>query len=264
MPLSGTAVPDAAWEVIVTADDLGCDRQISTAIVRSLTEAYATHASLIVTMPWAEEAVALAHAAHVSNSIGIHLSLTEGRPVTDAIRRLPGYCRDDAFFYSGSQRRLWPLSSEERRIVADELRAQIDSARKGHLTIGHLDSHHHVHLEPRLAPIVWSVCREMGIPRVRPARNCGLSHGAFRTTKATLYNWSLARARLRGVDYFGEAHDLLRLPPERRTAGVRAEMMLHPTTDASGVLIDGPSGQPLDTLIRALRNQDGPPLAHSR
>jgi predicted glycoside hydrolase/deacetylase ChbG (UPF0249 family) len=89
-------------------------------------------------------------ASHPEFDFGVHLNLTQGRPVLP-VARVPSLV--------GADGRFRPLGAflirlAFRRIVMDEVaaewRAQIDAARRAGVRISHLDSHQHVHLIPRI------------------------------------------------------------------------------------------------------------------
>jgi predicted glycoside hydrolase/deacetylase ChbG (UPF0249 family) len=98
--------------------------------------------------------------------------------------------------------------------IVRELSAQLEWALRRGVQPGHLDSHHHVHIHPRLGPIVVRLAREYGIHWVRsgaegvpPARLVALQpKDAARTlaisTMGAMLRWQLRRAGLRTADHF--------------------------------------------------------------
>ena len=185
-----------------------------------------------------DEAAELAHAHGLGDRIGVHLVLTEGVPLTDAIRRLPRLCDAEGRFrlWRGRER-AFHLPSAERVAVVAELRAQVDRVRGAGLAASHLDSHHHVHTEPGIAGVVIALAREQGVQRVRLARNCGTGIGPANRAWKSLLNSRLRRAGLAGTMWFGSLDDYLHLC----AAGVDAasfELMTHPVLGADGGLED--------------------------
>jgi len=118
--------------LIVTADDFGISRGVNRGIVEAHRDGILTSTSLLVNRPAAEEAAALGRACP-SLSVGLHLEL-------DA--------HDLSGLRSGLERQL-------ARFV--ELVGTAPT---------HLDSHHDVHRQPRIAPHVRAWARRLGL-RVR-------------------------------------------------------------------------------------------------
>src|SRR5262249_53016009 len=144
-----------------------------------------THASLMVNTPFTDEACEMARAQSVTERIGCHLNLAEGAPLTDAIRRSPTFCSGGEFNEPLGRKRFVPLSSSDKRALAEETRAQISAVRSRGCAAAYLDSHRYVHVMPNVAGVVAAVAREMRVARVRPYANCGpTSWGAKGIAKA--------------------------------------------------------------------------------
>jgi predicted glycoside hydrolase/deacetylase ChbG (UPF0249 family) len=240
--------------LIVTADDLGLNLTTTGAVIQSLRDGMVSHASLIVNMPVFDQALELVLANRLERRIGLHFNLTEGAPLTDAMRRQAGFCMDGEFtrrdFYAG----LRPLSGDTTRAVAEEARAQIALARSRGIPLSHFDSHNDVHLIPNIAAIAVAIVRESGIARVRPARNCGTRQGILRFVLNRRYNAWLRRKGLRQVRYFGTVDDFVWLAARRRLGeDCSAEVMTHPFPDPGGTIVDAPSPEPLADRLRQLQ-----------
>ena len=68
--------------VVLTADDLGIAESTNEAIVRAFHEGVLTRCSLMVVGPARDHAVALARSREPLIPVGLHLSLTSGRPIS--------------------------------------------------------------------------------------------------------------------------------------------------------------------------------------
>jgi chitin disaccharide deacetylase len=122
--------------LIINADDFGASPGVNRGIVECHARGVLTSTSLMVSGPAAPEAAALG-ARHPDLSVGLHCDL------------------DD----------LLDGSAPDRAAVVVELRRQLDAYRDmmgGPPT--HLDSHHHVHREPELAPLFEELAGELGVP----------------------------------------------------------------------------------------------------
>ncbi|HEX9496110.1 MAG TPA: ChbG/HpnK family deacetylase [Candidatus Limnocylindria bacterium] len=150
--------------LIVNADDLGRAPGINAGVLRAHREGIVTAATLMVAAPATDEAARLARATP-SLDVGVHLTLTYGRPVSDP-SRVPSLVEPDGTFPRG------PGALAADRVQRDEAlieyRAQYARARD---LIGraptHLDSHHWTHDAPALEWAIAELATETGAA-VRP------------------------------------------------------------------------------------------------
>lgn len=125
--------------LIVNADDFGASRGINRAIAELHDLGVVTSTSLMVRMPAAAQAIALAQTAP-QLGVGLHVMLTheDGAPLIDF---------DDA------------------DACAAAVQAQIDdfAEQLGRLPT-HIDSHQNVHRDPRLTPLFLQIASRHGLP----------------------------------------------------------------------------------------------------
>ena len=166
---------DATTEVrqlVINADDFGFSEGINRGIMEAFYAGALRSTSVMVGMPAFADAVRRLRASGGTNGevlgVGLHFTLTAGRPLTRAPNLVDPRTGD---FYSiaklvmrSSLRRIQP------REVADECAAQIARAREAGIRLTHLDGHHHVHLLPGVREAVRSVAQAEGIPFVRRPR----------------------------------------------------------------------------------------------
>src|SRR5687768_3409092 len=127
--------------LIVNADDLGYNARTNAAIIQSFERRLCSSATLMANMEGFEEACDLVHANGLVDHVGLHLTLSEGRPLTDNVRRSHRFCdKDGRFRLLRRERVLW-FEKEERDQLAGEVRAQIDRLKANGLRITHVDSH---------------------------------------------------------------------------------------------------------------------------
>jgi hypothetical protein len=221
--------------------------------VQSFAEQLITNASLLVNLPSLAEACDLARRHGFQDRIGLHLNVTEGAPLTDAMRRSPEFCADGQFLPPHHLRRYLPLSAGARRAVAEEARAQIAVARAQGIKLSHLDSHNDVHTIPSIGSILVPIARSEGITRIRLSRNCGPRQGILRRVQQKLYN-SWMGLYGNPVHHFGTIEDMLWLARKGKLGPhVAVEIMTHPRLGAAGAILDAPSMQPLSERLRALQ-----------
>ena len=126
-------------QLIVNADDFGAGNGVNRGVVEAHVHGIVTSASLMVTMPAAAQAAALAR-AHPRLGVGLHVVLTE----EDGSLRVDPARPDDC---------------------SREIRAQI--ARFEQLLGArptHLDSHHNVHRHPLLTALFVEAAAEFALP----------------------------------------------------------------------------------------------------
>jgi predicted glycoside hydrolase/deacetylase ChbG (UPF0249 family) len=153
--------------LIVNADDFGFSAGVTDGIVRAHTEGILTSTTLMTTMPDRDRAIGLA-GEHPRLGVGIHLSLTQGTPLTSCRRLLS---KGHGTFHRSLPKLFWALRQPEaRRQAQDELTAQIDYALKRGLTPTHVDSHKHVCHLPWLHGAVVEACRSTGVKWIRTAQ----------------------------------------------------------------------------------------------
>jgi predicted glycoside hydrolase/deacetylase ChbG (UPF0249 family) len=130
--------------LIVNADDFGASEGINRGIVEAHSRGIVTSASMMVNGAAAEHAAALAR-GHPRLGIGLHWDLDSAGATAD-------------------------LDLGDARAVRTELARQPERFRELMARPPtHLDSHHHVHREPEVAP----VARELALQVGRPLRDDG-------------------------------------------------------------------------------------------
>ncbi|MDH4241171.1 MAG: ChbG/HpnK family deacetylase, partial [Phycisphaerae bacterium] len=153
--------------IIINADDFGLCDGINEAVARAHSDGILTSATIMVNMPAAEKAVKIAKKLP-SLGVGVHLNLTEGRPISkDAcIDGLLG--SDGQFAHSPLKLSLLSLAGHKiREAIRTELAAQIQWVIDHGLKPTHLDSHKHIHSFPALFSIVCQSARRFKIPAIR-------------------------------------------------------------------------------------------------
>jgi chitin disaccharide deacetylase len=238
--------------LIATADDFGLSSETNAAVLRGFDEGAVSHASLIVNLSGFEEACQAAQQRRLDARIGLHLNFTEGRPLTERIRK-SSFCRDGSFTVQHRLSYYRRLSASDKAAAAEEARAQIALMRRQGLRLGHLDSHNHIHTFPSLLPVVSAIACEHGIQRVRPAQTFARGRSVVRWLFFRYVNGQLRRSGLRKVDCFGAVDEMLSAVDSHEDVGAGSvEIMLHPRLTATGTLVDAPSMRPLKEAMEAL------------
>ncbi len=203
--------------VVLHADDFGMNRPVTDGIIRGFTDGLLTSTSLLANAPDAKRALAqwrrlevLQRAGRLPSAssrtllgepvvpfeLGIHLNLTQGRPLT---RTYPGALLDASgsfcgigilFRHLGGGARKSPFESALRQELAAQIEWMIDHG----FPPTHLNGHQYVELLPGLSDTIGGLLARYRIGTLRVARESGL----FGTTLAhekNPRNWVLAHVK---------------------------------------------------------------------
>jgi len=233
--------------IIINADDFGYSLTVNQAILRSFERKFVNSTSLMANMAGFDDAINIMNRHTVMQGrVGVHLNLTEGYPVTRLLHGLPVFCDDSGRLVYDRRRPLIRLGRKEKDGLYGELKAQLEKVLSAGIRPTHLDSHHHVHTEWAIAPLVCRLAREYGIRRIRLTRNMGpVGHCSRRIYKRVFNRWYLGRhSGFANTDYFGDIADInchakadgrgfIMLLPGRSY-----EVMVHPLFDDHANLVD--------------------------
>jgi len=155
---------------IVNADDFGLDPGTNRGIIEAHCQGIVTSVSLMPTGDAFEEAVALAH-QYTDLSVGIHLTLVEGKSVLPAAK-IPSLVTADGGFIKtpGAFVKQWAMGRVRLAEVKQELEAQVAKVADHGISIDKLDSHMHLHLLPGIFQTVVELGRTHRVPGIRLPR----------------------------------------------------------------------------------------------
>lgn len=159
--------PEGIRRLVISADDFGLSEGTNRGILEAHRAGVVTAASLLANTPGFEAAVRAVRELPAL-SVGLHLNLTMGQPVSplDAVPTL----------VDAKRRRFHPLVRLVGRAlagridgaeVARECAAQIERLRATGLRITHLDGHQHAHVLPGIWQPVVETARQAGVGPVR-------------------------------------------------------------------------------------------------
>lgn len=239
-------------EVIVNADDFGIDKNRTKAILRSLELGAITHTTAMANMPYFGKAVLQINEAGLIDRMGLHLNLTEGRPLTEAMQKCRFFCDEEGMYtcdFHNTIKYRFILPEHVKPIVAEEARAQMKAFRDAGATSAHLDSHHHVHTDISIARIVLPIAKEFGFKTVRLSRN----FGGLLSLDKHIYKWYFNNFVVKPfgayTDFFCGFGDFEQMHA-KLPRNAKVEIMVHPmygtsveALDMNGELTD--SGRPI-------------------
>ena len=165
--------------LIINADDLGLTRGVNRGIVECIHQGVVTSTTLMANASAFDDAVSrLREFTAAGNlgaqetpkaSVGVHLTLVDGKPLAPA-QQVSSLLADGAgdfragfggFALSALSKRLDPGQ------IAVEVEAQIRKVQAAGVAVSHVDTHKHVHLLPPVCRAVLRVARACGIRAVR-------------------------------------------------------------------------------------------------
>lgn len=228
-------------KIIINADDFGTSHSTDEAIIQTFSSGALSSTTIAANGATFESACQQAHDEQLLNRVGIHINLTDGLPLTDDIRNCPRFCDAAGLFLPKKitlARLLYPMHADEKKALADEVRAQIHRCRQHGLPLTHADSHNHVHTEIMIGTIIMDVLKEEGIPYLRLTRNIGDNMSVAKKAYKLLFNGILSAKGLRGVSYFGEFADMIAVYQNGIKQTGSVEIMCHPILSENGSVSD--------------------------
>jgi len=240
--------------VIVNADDFGMNSSVNHGVICSFDKGYCSSTSIMPNMEAFQEACQLAHEHKFADRVGLHLNLTEGRPMSDNIQRLTRFCDSNGNFRPSNKGLMFHLSRSDREAVALELREQISACRVRGIQISHIDSHNHIHNEWAILNVVLPIVREEGIGHIRASRNIGRRPLPVKIYKS-IFNSRLRSAGLIRSQKFGSIPEFSTYVQTfvDRDQPESVELMLHPTLAHDGQVIDSVENMPIEALLGEIR-----------
>ena len=216
--------------VVFNADDYGSHPQISRGVIEAMQSGVVRSTTVLANMVTDEELSWLAKLPSVS--IGAHLNLTKGMPVTsfpqEFLDSRGGFSK--GLMYSPEGGPVLPADA-----VRDELNAQVNRLEAFGLLLDHLDSHHHIHGFASVLDVAVEMARERNAA-IRPT---GSWMSVYLTDKGVRHpEWLITG--FFGKNNIGEEH-LMKLLQDALLSGASVvEVMCHP--GFSGGVPEGHTG----------------------
>ncbi|WP_121612361.1 chitin disaccharide deacetylase [Mesobacillus foraminis] len=143
-------------KLVINADDFGYSKGVNLGIIEAFKNGVVTSATMMVNMPGAAHAAALALENPVLG-IGIHLVLDCGSPVNSDVPSLVD--ERGAFHKAEKLVQLADLADVEK-----EIQSQIERFHSFGLDPTHIDSHHHLHGHERFYSLVEKIAQYYQLP----------------------------------------------------------------------------------------------------
>jgi hopanoid biosynthesis associated protein HpnK len=153
--------------LIINADDFGLSEQVNKAVEQAHNHGVLTSTTIMANMPAAVRAVKIAKKIPTLG-VGVHLNLTEGRPLSKDQNIKCLLNPDGSFACSPAKLSFLSIAgSKNRNAIRTELTAQIQWLIDNGIKPTHLDSHKHIHIFPAIFSIVCELARRFEIKAVR-------------------------------------------------------------------------------------------------
>lgn len=152
--------------IIFAADDLGRSRSVTQAVMEAYDRGIVTAASMMAGGDAFEEA-ARGALKRGNLSLGLHVTLCDGKAVLPHAS-IPDLVDLKGFFIRGPAM-TWLLFSRKGVLsqVAMEVEAQFDQLEAAGIQPSYIDSHHHLHMHPRVFEVICRLASRRGVYWVR-------------------------------------------------------------------------------------------------
>lgn len=223
-------------EIIINADDFGRTHEVNLAIVRCFQLGYIQRTTLMVNMPYADEAVKLAKDNNFADKVGLHINLGEGKPVNEETIH-SFLCDNDELNSCINKRRLpaWKIifNKREQKVIRGEVDSQIQKYIKYGFECNHLDSHRHVHYNMGIIFSLMTLLRKYGFKSIR-VRNADKGGSII---ERIFYNLMMKRLSLNHTDYFFSLREWEKMDKTRFSKN-SIELSVHPFLSDDGNIMD--------------------------
>lgn len=240
--------------LIINADDFGISKDVNNAIMAAMDLNICSDTTLLVNFEESHHAAELAITRNRRNNIGIHLNLTEGKPLTEKIKHESRFCNNEGMFQHKRKEHILILTNSEKIAVYEELTSQVHLCREFGIPVSHADSHNHIHEEPGLLFLMMEVMKNEKIPFLRLTNNLG-STSIINKIYRNSYNMILRNHKLAGTNYFGSTANLKNYKQSFKANAV-IELMIHPGKIVENQIIDVYSKDNLSLILPGILNGD--------
>jgi chitin disaccharide deacetylase len=217
--------------IIINADDLGISKDVNDAIFKCALDGAITSATIISNAPFFNHFINNGLKVGLFNniSLGVHLNLTEFKPITHSV------CFSDITTSEGlfnGKIRSSKASFNLIKGIYFEWCAQVDKVLELNIDISHFDSHHHVHTMPILFIPLKLLQIKYGIKKVRISRNIFIDRSGGLFFK-NIFNYCIKYIyNTRTTDYFTDLCSFLSsdiyIENSKQNSCRIIELMLHP------------------------------------
>jgi len=147
-------------KLIVNIDDLGLTEKVNESVVACFEFGIVKSTTMMMNQPATDQAIELIKQGLVPN-VGLHLTLTSGKPVLDP-SLVPDLVNSDGFFLKQGEVMDTAVLSFEQ--AYSEFKAQYDKAINAGIKLTHIDSHHFAAVFPPYKAAFIAFANDTGLP----------------------------------------------------------------------------------------------------
>ncbi len=217
-------------KTIINADDLGYSYSINQAIFRAISLKNVSQATVMVNMPAFKDACEAAVRNDLNSSIGLHINLTEGSPISTRMKNNKKFVNSVGNFRHTNvkyfRNRLFFFNKSDLFCIIEEIESQIKLYLEKGFTLMHLDSHHHIHTNLSLIFIFILLGKKYKFKSMRISRNLmGKKESNLKKLYKVILNL-IIRKSFCTVKFFGEYNSYYKYYNKTKNSDV--EIMVHP------------------------------------
>jgi predicted glycoside hydrolase/deacetylase ChbG (UPF0249 family) len=161
-------------KLIINADDFGISESVNNAIVDAFLNGWITSTTIMVNMPYADQAVQLAIENGFFDKVGLHINLNEGKPLTKSIRSNTLFCNSLGDLKEAFRKKVktqFYLNKQSTEVSCAEIEAQMKKYIDYGFTLKHFDSHCHLHTYYSIFTIIRPLAEKYGFKSTRLTKN---------------------------------------------------------------------------------------------
>ena len=223
-------------KIWINADDFGLTKSCTNAIFDCFERGMITTTTLVANGDYFSYALMKIKNSPYLEKVGLHINLTEGKPLTKGISKNKKFCDQNGVFI-GLPNRYSRLTKSDKIDLYNEIEAQFDRVIESGIIINHVDSHHHVHNSFRILPIVLDIMQKKNLRRLRIVRNVGILN-PFKIIYKKIINFKIRKYSF--SSFMGSMEDFEKT--KKQNINGIFEIMVHPDYNSDNVLIDRDNG----------------------
>jgi hypothetical protein len=240
--------------IIINSDDFGYTNDINKATYLAFQQNLITSTTALVNFDALEDAISYVKDGRIKqNAVGIHLNLTEGRPITLEMVNNEKFCQNGLFKGLEALPNIY-LDRAASRCVYEELNAQIEYfIEKFGFVPSHIDSHQHIHTKLCIMLCIRRLAKKYGIKAIRLSRNIHVHNNHVKKFYKLIFNKILHFDGFLVTDNFGDMEEaIVRGIDSKKTY----EIMVHAMLSTDGKVVLDMDRVPLHSKLRRLQQKN--------
>lgn len=151
--------------LILNADDYGLDPLVNEAICELFRVKRISQTSVLINAPYIASAMEVLLPLVSPTQVGLHLNFTEGQSLGKHYKTLTDAQKN--FFSKEECYARFEANKMDLSEVKEECFLQLEAIKRWIPFLTHLDSHHHIHLFPKILEAIAPILQEQGVKTIR-------------------------------------------------------------------------------------------------